>query len=676
MMYEKVFSKGKINGCVLRNRVIMSPMDDCLGQASGEMTARGVEYYASKAKGGTGLVIVGFVGVIGPEYGGVSMSGQTFLCNLDDRHTMNILADRVHEFGGKVFVQLNHPGRKSSPKFNKGHVPMSASAMTPQLEARGFAPCREMTKDDIALIEDAFANAAEHAYYAGCDGVELHCAHWFMFHQFISPTRNCRTDEYGGSLENRCRIVTETIAKIRAKVPASFPVTVRVHLFDNEGMEGEPDLEEWVRVTKHLEASGVDAFHFSVGVEERTGAPDMPFGWRNEYLKRFKSELHVPIYGPNETKTPDEAESLLEDDVCDFIVMGRQHSADPEWCNKAKSGHPEDIRPCISCNWCVHRVTADQAQVRCAVNPLLGREVDNLMPMKKGEGTVIVIGAGPAGIQSALTLTERGFKVKLYDKRTELCGSLNLANKAPNKFRMDNLIRYYKHVVAKNENIELHLGTEVTPAMLDEFKALDPYAVVLASGGQPIVPGKIPGIEKGVACFDVLNGKVKFSGKHVAVVGGGMTGLETAERLAEDGNKVTLIEMMPLVGNGIYFYNVRRTRRQLEAKGAVIKTSTALQEVKDDCIVVAPANVNYIGTGLDGIKNIAGVADAVVADEHDGPYEIPVDATVLSLGIRPELGMLEELESRFEKVIHVGDCTNPGRIGDATGAAFLAVKNL
>lgn len=675
-MYEKVFSKGKINGCVLRNRVIMSPMDDCLGQASGEMTARGVEYYASKAKGGTGLVIVGFVGVIGPEYGGVSMSGQTFLCNLDDRHAMNILADRVHEFGGKVFVQLNHPGRKSSPKFNKGHVPMSASAMTPQLEARGFAPCREMTKDDIALIEDAFANAAEHAYYAGCDGVELHCAHWFMFHQFISPTRNCRTDEYGGSLENRCRIVTETISKIRAKVPASFPVTVRVHLFDNEGMEGEPDLEEWVRVTKHLEASGVDAFHFSVGVEERTGAPDMPFGWRNEYLKRFKSELHVPIYGPNETKTPDEAESLLEDDVCDFIVMGRQHSADPEWCNKAKSGHPEDIRPCISCNWCVHRVTADQAQVRCAVNPLLGREVDNLMPMKKGEGTVIVIGAGPAGIQSALTLTERGFKVKLYDKRTELCGSLNLANKAPNKFRMDNLIRYYKHVVAKNENIELHLGTEVTPAMLDEFKALDPYAVVLASGGQPIVPGKIPGIEKGVACFDVLNGKVKFSGKHVAVVGGGMTGLETAERLAEDGNKVTLIEMMPLVGNGIYFYNVRRTRRQLEAKGAVIKTSTALQEVKDDCIVVAPANVNYIGTGLDGIKNIAGVADAVVADEHDGPYEIPVDATVLSLGIRPELGMLEELESRFEKVIHVGDCTNPGRIGDATGAAFLAVKNL
>ena len=170
--------------------------------------------------------------------------------------------------------------------------------------------------------------------------------------------------------------------------------------------------------------------------------------------------------------------------------------------------------------------------------------------------------------------------------------------------------------------------------------------------------------------------KVKFTGKTVAVIGGGMTGLETAERLAEDGNKVVIIEMMPIIGNGIYFYNVRRTRRQLEAKGAEVKTNTALVEIKDGAIVVEPSNANYIGSGLEGIKNIAGVADAVEEDEHTGPYEIAVDATVLSLGIRPELGMLDEIEKRFERVVHVGDCTNPGRIGDATGAAFLAVKNL
>lgn len=675
-MYEKVFSKGKINGCTIRNRVILSPMDDCLGQASGEITPRGIEYYTNKARGGCGLVIVGFVGVIGPEYGGVAMSGQTFLKSLDDRHAMTILAERVHGYGGKVFVQLNHPGRKSNPSFNKGFVPMSASAITPQLEKAHFTPCREMTKDDIQVIEDAFANAAEHAYYAGCDGVELHCAHWFMFHQFISPSRNCRTDEYGGSMENRCRIVVETIEKIRKKVPSNFPVTLRMHLFDQEGMEGEPTIEDMLEITQYLESKGVDAFHFSIGVEERTGAPDMHFGWRNEYFKRFKEVLHVPIYGPNETKTPEEAESLLEDAVCDFIVMGRAQSADPEWCNKAKSGHAEDIRPCISCNWCVHRVTADQAQVRCAVNPLLGREVDNKAPLTKGEGTVIVIGAGPAGIQSSLTLAERGYKVKLYDKRSELCGSLNLANKAPNKFRMDNLIAWYTRQVNKNENIELHLNTEVDAQLLDELKKENPHAVVLASGGKPIVPGRIPGVEKGIACFDVLNRVVKMTGKTVAVVGGGMTGLETAERLAEDGNKVIIIEMMPLVGNGIYVYNVRRIRRQLEEKGAVIKTDTALQEIKDGSIVVAPAKVNYIGTSLAGIRNIVGVEDASAEAEHDGPYEIPVDATVLSLGIRPDTSMLEELDKRFDNVVYVGDCDKPGLIGNATGAAYLAVKNL
>ena len=208
-------------------------------------------------------------------------------------------------------------------------------------------------------------------------------------------------------------------------------------------------------------------------------------------------------------------------------------------------------------------------------------------------------------------------------------------------------------------------------------KLLEEYdAVVLACGGQPIVPGRIPGIEKGIACFDVLKGAVKMTGKNVAVIGGGMTGLETAERLAEDGNKVTVIEMMPLIGNGIYFYNVRRTRRQLEAKGAIIKVNTALQEIKDGAIVVSPADVNYIGTGLEGIKNIAGVEDAKENDGKSGPYEIPVDATVLSLGIRPDLSLLNELRGRFTKVVHVGDCTNPGRIGDATGAAYMIARNL
>lgn len=306
----------------------------------------------------------------------------------------------------------------------------------------------------------------------------------------------------------------------------------------------------------------------------------------------------MPIYGNNETRTPDEAEQMLADGVFDFVLLGCAQSADPEWANKAKAGHPEDIRPCLSCNYCVYRVNAEDKQIRCAVNPLLGREIDNLMPLKKGEGTVIVIGAGPAGIQASFTLADRGFQVKLYDKRSELCGSMNLANKAPNKWRMDNLIAYYRRQVEKNPNIEVHLNTEVTSEMLDEFEAMKPYAIVLACGGQPIVPSRIPGIEKGIASFDVLNGKVKMTGKRVAVIGGGMTGLETAERLAEDGNKVVIIEMKPLLGDGIFVYNVNMDKKFLEARGAEFKTCTALKEIKDGAIVIEPYHGKFISAGL------------------------------------------------------------------------------
>lgn len=673
-MYEKLFSKGKINGCVLRNRVILSPMDDTLGTATGEISQRAIEYYAAKAKGGTGLIIVGYIAVVGPELGGIAMSGETHLITLNDRHAMSILAERVHEYGGKVFCQLNHPGRKTAPEYNEGHMPVSATAMPSKMVGK-TAPCHELTVDEIHRIEDGFARGAEHAFKAGCDGIEIHCGHHYLMNQFLNPVRNERTDEYGGSMENRCRIVVETVEKIRELVPATFPVTVRLPLFDGEGYEGENTLDDYIEIAKHLEAHGVDAFNTTIGSADRTGSPEMKAGWRNEYYKKFKAALHVPIYGPNEVKTPDEAEQFLEEGVYDFQILGRAHSADPEWCNKARSGHAEDIRPCISCNYCLYRVTAEDAQIRCAVNPLLGREVDNLQPMKPGEGTVIVIGAGPAGIQSAMTLTERGYHVEMYDKRDELCGSLNLANKAPNKFRMDNLVHWYRHQVEKNPNITVHLNTEITPEKLDELAAMKPRAVVLACGGQPIVPGRIPGIEKGIASFDVLRGDVKLTGKRVAVIGGGMTGLETAERLAEDGNEVIVVEMAPIVGNGIFYYNVVKTQQFLTERGATIKTNTALREIKDGAIVFEPWHGKFVSSSLKGMRNINGYV-ATGEAEQTGPYEIPVDCTVLSLGIRPDSSLLEELESRFENVVAIGDCVNPGRIGDATGAAFLAVKNL
>jgi pyruvate/2-oxoglutarate dehydrogenase complex dihydrolipoamide dehydrogenase (E3) component len=230
--------------------------------------------------------------------------------------------------------------------------------------------------------------------------------------------------------------------------------------------------------------------------------------------------------------------------------------------------------------------------------------------------------------------------------------------------------------VEKDKNIEVHLDTEVTKEILDGLKAMNPYAVILASGGKPIIPSAIPGISKGLAHSDILDGTIKMAGKSVVVAGEGMSGLETAEKLAEDGNKVTLVEMMPIIGNGIYFYNVRRTRHQLEEKGVVIKTSTALHEIKGGSVVLTPAKITFMGTALEGIKNIAGVGDSVDEDVPNGPYEITADATVLSLGVRPDLSLLDDLYARFDKVIYIGDCSRLGKIGDATSVAYFAVKNL
>ena len=673
-MYERIFSRGKIGGCELKNRVILSPMEETLGQASGEITPRAIEYYTAKAKGGCGLIIAGYISVMDSKLSGIGKSGQIHLWNLNDRRAMSVLAERVHQYGAKLFCQLHHPGRRGSSKYNDGNMIVSATAMPSKMHGRTEL-AHELTVEEIHEIEDAFADAAEHAYWAGADGVELHVGHFYLLHQFICPIRNERTDEYGGSMENRCRIVTEIVDKIRERTPDSFAVTLRIHLFDEDGYEGELSIDDMLEITKYFEAHGVDAFNFSVGSANCTGSPDIPTGWRNEYLKRFKRELHVPIYGNNETRTPEEAEQMLADGVFDFVLLGRAQNADPAWANKARAGLAEDIRPCISCNYCVYRVNAEDKQIRCAVNPTLGREIDNLMPLQHGEGTVIVIGAGPAGIQAALTLAERGFSIQLYDKRSELCGSLNLANKAPNKYRMDRLIAYYTRQVQKNPNIEVHLNTEVTSAMLSEFESMNPYAVVLACGGLPIVPSKIPGIEKGIASFDVLNGKVKMTGKTVAVIGGGMTGLETAERLAEDGNKVIIVEMKPMLGDGIFVYNVNMTKKFLSDRGAEFKTCTALREIRDGSIITEPYHGKFISAGIQGLRNISGYVD-LKTTEDEGPAEIPVDAVVLSLGIRPELGLLDELERRFDRVVHVGDCTEPGRIGDATGAAYQAVKEL
>ena len=228
----------------------------------------------------------------------------------------------------------------------------------------------------------------------------------------------------------------------------------------------------------------------------------------------------------------------------------------------------------------------------------------------------------------------------------------------------------------QDQNIELHLNTRVTNDLMDQWQAENIYGVILACGGEPIKPRRVPGIEKGVLWKDVLAGNVNIENKNVAVIGGGMTGLETALYLAERGNKITLIEMLPLIGNNIFVFNRHCDQAHLEEQGAVIKINTEMLEIRDGSILVQPAkNVKYTGVSLKGASNITGVGETVAEETQKGPYEIPVDCTVISLGIRTNLEMLDELNRRFARVAHIGECNKQGNVGDATSEGFLTAKN-
>ncbi|MFX3616519.1 MAG: FAD-dependent oxidoreductase [Sporolactobacillus sp.] len=647
-MYEKIFTRGRINGCELKNRVILPAMDDSLGSTGGDISPRAIEYYATRARGGCGLIITAYTAVCGPELSGIAMPGQAHLLTYENGLAMHNLADRIHEYGAKVFVQLHHPGRKTQAEYNEGRQPVSCSARTPAMP-EGTPLARELTGAEIKKIVECFAQAAEFAYWAGIDGVEVHCAHHYLLSQFINPAKNIRTDEYGGSLKNRCRIVVEIMRAIRQRVPARFPITVRINGYDGEGLEGEGDLDYMGKVAKYLSENGADAIHISLGSKDNCGTPEMVSGWRNFIYEHYRKCVKVPIYGPNEIKTPEEAEAILEAGLEDFVVLGRQHTADPEWANKAKAGQAQDIRPCISCNYCLHLVTAEHSPIRCSVNPLVGREIDNL-DLKPGEGTIVVIGAGPGGIEAALTAAKRGFKVILTDKNSEIGGALQLANKAPSKFRIDNLIQYYRRQIDQNKNIELRLNDEITPENLVEIDNLNPYAVVLATGGKPIIP-PVEGVERAVTANDVLCGKVKISGKKVIVIGGGMTGLETAELLAESNNEIALLEMLPAVGRGICINNVLKTTKILDEKGVKIKTSHKLETINESTVVVQDLKQN-------------------------SRSEMECDTVVLAIGVIPENSLLEKLEARFTKVVNVGDSSEAGKIATAVHDGYYYLKHV
>ena len=641
MRYEKLFEEGRIGSLVLKNRGVMMPMATDMADKDGIVTPRQIRYYQERAKGGIAMIINEYTGVDDVD----SIPSIHNLRIARDYHIseMEKLTDAVHLYGCKIVAQIHHGGATSNPAFTgRDNLAPSAVAIAP-----GRPVPKEMTLEDIKRIEQKFIDAAVRCKKAGYDAVELHGAHGYLIAQFFSKYYNRRTDEYGGSVENRCRFVAEIIAGIREKL-GNYPILLRMCGDEMTPVEGFLSMEEGIEIAKYLERCGIDAINISNGSARNGDANCEPFsyqsGWKKHVAKAYKQALSIPVIATNTIKDPDFAEQLLQEGVCDFVGLGRSQLADPEFMKKAKEGRADEIRKCIGCLYCRERVLGQGLPIRCAINARTARE-DVLSHLRKnGEGkTVAVIGGGPAGMEAARVLALRGFKPVLFEKSAALGGTLNIADKPAFKDKLTRLVETMT-VQLERLNVEVRLGVEATPELV---KALDPVGVIVACGASPVVP-PLPGVELPHVCLaeDVILGRVAPAG-NVAVIGSGLTGLETSEMLLSRGQKVAIVEMAPQIGPGIF--------------GAILN---------DELSRITP----HDPTLLPGHKLAAIHADHVslIKTEDGSAVDVPADSVVLALGVRSRTAVVQAFQQAFDNVVAVGDARKGGRIATAIREGYEA----
>ena len=484
MSFPRLFTPGQIGRLTVKNRGIMAPMSTGFANHDGTPSPRMIRYYEERAKGGVGAIITEYMGV--DDVDSVVSDHQLMAARNFQISALEQLTEAVHRHDCLVFAQLHHGGNTADPALS-GRQPLSPSDVP---ASPGRTVPRPMTTDEIHTVVDKFIQAAERCKKAGYDGVEIHCAHSYLLGQFLSPYYNKRTDDYGGSLEDRVRIVEEIIRGIRAKLGAAYPILVRM-----SGDELTPDvpgtltLQDGLEIAQRLEQIGIDALDISNGSSLDPNANCDPYsyqpGWKKHIAAAYKAAAKIPVIATNTIKTPEFAESLLEEGVCDFVGLGRSQFADPHFMNKAKAGKSDQVRNCIGCMYCRERVVAQRLPAACAVNPLTGREYCLGDLKKNGAGRrVAVIGGGPGGMEAALVLAKRKFDVTLFEKEAALGGTLDLADKPPFK---GTVTRLTSAMSAELEAAGVHvrLGTTATPDLMDSFA---PAAIFLASGAAPIIP--------------------------------------------------------------------------------------------------------------------------------------------------------------------------------------------
>jgi 2,4-dienoyl-CoA reductase-like NADH-dependent reductase (Old Yellow Enzyme family)/thioredoxin reductase len=629
MEFKKLFEPLKIKNITLRNRVVMSAACTEYGSEDGYVTDRLINYYAERAKGGAALL---FVEVANPIY----PSGKVLVHQLSIHNDTYIpgykkLTDAVHGYGGRIILQLSHAGRQTTSKVS-GQQPLAPSAILPKVSMYYEKP-REITVDEIKSIPPKFAEATERAKKAGFDGVELHIGHGYLFTSFVSPYTNKRTDEYGGSLENRMRIVTETLTAIKPFASDDFLITVRMN--GDDYVEGGTDAEEGKLIAKMLVDYGTDLISVSAGMRESTTplqdhSPAVERGaW--VYLAEGIKEVvgNIPVIAAKRINRPEMAENILRQTKVDMVAMLRALMADPHLANKAKEGRLEEITTCIACcQGCYGRLWVHQP-IECTVNPLMGREKEWVLEPAARKKKVLVVGGGPGGMRAAIVAQTRGHAVTLCEKNYRLGGQWLLSLKVPHKYEFENTIAESLYQINKL-GVKLELGTEVTPEYVARMK---PDAVICATGVAPIKPNW-PGINKPqvVHAFDVL-AEIVLVGKRACVIGAGRVGLETAEYLRSRDREVTCIDMIELekIGADLPWPQGGHFLRRLDRMGVQKIGGVQIEEITDE-------GVTY---------SIKGKTSKLAAD-----------TVVIAVGQNPNNGLANALEGKVPELYRIGDCIN------------------
>lgn len=637
---NKLFEREKIGALTIKNRLVMAPMQMLYGELNGAPGQRAIRYYQERARGGVGLIIVEATAV--DDVHNTPWDHQLSLASDRFRTDFQQLTEAVHQYDCPVFVQLHHYGAKSAP--TAAGAPWACSEI-PALP--GGKSGHAMTPEEIQVVEGYFTEAARRAKEAGFDGVELAGAHGYLLSQFLSPYYNNRTDAYGGSTKNRCRIFVEIIQSIKAVCGRDFPVGVRCAGDEcTPEVQGTFSLEEGVAIARELELGGADYINVSNGNNFNANANCEPYsyapGWKKHIAKAVHDAVSIPVMATNTVKSPEYAAALLEEGVSDFVCLGRTLIADPDWVRKAEAGDSLGIRKCLGCMFCREQLYS-QLPIKCALNPRVGCEyVYPKTPARDGVGKrAAVLGGGPAGMEAAKTLALRGFDVTLFEKEPVLGGTMNLADKSSRKEGIADAVRTMTEEL-RRLGVKTVLGKAPS---VEEVKALSPDGVILACGAEPIVPG-IPGIEmpKVVTFEDMISGKKEVSGR-VAVIGAGITGLECAELLGKAGCSMFLVDILDRAGAGMFSVITAEVLRMVNACNPEW----------------------YFGHKLVAVTEKGVVLKEAASSEEK---ELEADYVVLALGTKPRSAVVREFQNAFAHTLCVGNARKDGRIPHAVREAY------